>query len=445
MPLNQRLYLILAAIIAKIFFYTSKLSNLGTGSSGPGKIVMALFPGILKILVPRFKFGWILITGTNGKTTTTKILVEIMKEYNLTVVTNVRGANLLSGIVTSILLAKLKLNEEFMADYAIFEIDEAVLAKSFHILKPYILVITNFSRDQLDRYGEVDSHVNKIIERLRNADFQCKVILNGNDPNIVRIGATVPSQNRLYFGIKDELPSSETGLLFENETGKNCISDFPLPQLDLWAEKIRTNYLKGSHFLLKYHHVATEIYLELPGIFNILNALAAIIVCMAEVDHDLVRVPVILANMRPSFGRSEHFEYQGNSIYLFLVKNPVGFNHIIQLLNQSQSNKRVLIILNDLTVDGKDVSWIWDIAFENLWKIAGIQEVITSGTRAGDMGLRVKYSNQPSTIALTVDYKPNRATQRLLQRLTHEEELFILANYTSMLRIRPYLQKISKR
>ena len=127
-----------------------------------------------------------------------------------------------------------------------------------------------------------------------------------------------------------------------------------------------------------------------------------------------------------------------------LVKNPVGFNHIIQLLNQAHGDKRVLLLLNDLTADGKDVSWIWDVALENLWKVTGIKEIVTSGTRAGDIALRVKYSTPPD-LPLTVDYSTKRAFKELAQRLAEGEELLILANYTAMIGFRPYLLKVCSR
>ncbi|HBE77495.1 MAG TPA: DUF1727 domain-containing protein, partial [Firmicutes bacterium] len=124
-----------------------------------------------------------------------------------------------------------------------------------------------------------------------------------------------------------------------------------------------------------------------------------------------------------------------------LVKNPVGFNHIIELLSQAQGNKRILLLLNDLVADGTDVSWIWDVSLENLWKVAQVKEIVTSGTRAGDMALRVKYSNPPN-LPLTVDYMPKRAFKELTARIAEGEELLILANYTAMIGFRPYLLKV---
>lgn len=439
MKFQRRLVFITAAIIVRFVHFLSKRFGFGEGSNIPGKVVLKIFPNLLKILVPRFKNGWILITGTNGKTTTTKILVELMEKANLAVVTNARGANLVTGIVTSILLAKLKPAQSIMADYAVFEIDEAVLGRSFNLFQPQLLVVTNFSRDQLDRYGEIDSNVNKIIDLLEKADYPCKVVLNGNDPNIARIGSVTNTENRIYFGIKDSVNSSEQGLLVEKDIGKGLEAGFELPDLDLWAESIKTDYLKGSQFDLGYHQKKMRVNLKLPGVFNILNTLAAIASCITMgIQHDLETLNVYLEKITPSYGRSEQFQYKDTFIFMFLVKNPVGFNHIIQLLTQASSDKRILLLLNDLTADGTDVSWIWDVALENLWKVSGIKEVVTSGTRAGDMALRVKYS-EPLKFPLTVDYSPRRAFQELILRMKTGEELLILANYTSMIQFRPYL------
>lgn len=454
--MKQRKWFVIipAAILVRVIYRLLRLLKLGEGSNLPGKVALKVFPNVLQSLVPRFRKGWILITGTNGKTTTTKISVALFQEYGYQVVTNARGANLISGIVTSVLLAKQYPNREFMADYAIFEIDEAVLARSFHLFEPNILVVTNFSRDQLDRYGEVDSNVNKIMELLqnpvRNSARHCKVILNGNDPNIARIGSVVAPEDRIFFGIKEdavlEKVSADFGLLVEAETGKGMEAG-PQPEvLDIWAEQIQADYLNGSRFTLAARSrpeggPVTQIHLKMPGVFNILNALAAAGIGAIEIDNDLHKLAGVLSAVEPSYGRSEQFNYRGASVFMFLVKNPVGFNHIIQLLTQAQGNKRILLLLNDLTADGKDVSWIWDVSLENLWKVAGIKEVVSSGTRAGDMGLRVKYSNPP-VIARTVDYSPHRAFRELAGRLEPGDDMMILANYTSMIKFRPFLLKV---
>jgi UDP-N-acetylmuramyl tripeptide synthase len=433
-----------AAIIVRLVYWVSRMLKMGEGSNFPGKVVLTVFPNLLKSIVPRFQNGWILITGTNGKTTTTKITVELLSRYGFKVVTNARGANLISGILTSILVDKLYPTRPFMADYAVFEIDEAVLTKSFHLVHPRILVVTNFSRDQLDRYGEVDTNVNKIMELLQNADYPCKVVLNGNDPNIARIGSVVAMENRLYFGIKEEIASAETGLLIEKEIGKGLEKGVEVPELDIWADAIQANYLKGSRFSLGFRQIQIQVHQKLPGIFNILNTLAAAGVCAIVADQSLTKLPGVLSTMEPSYGRSERFNYQGAPVYLFLVKNPVGFNHIIQLLTQASENKRILLLLNDLTADGKDVSWIWDIAMENMWKVSGIKEIVSSGTRAGDMALRIKYSNPPA-IPQTTDYSPKRAFKELAARLQEKEDLLILANYTAMIKFRPYLLMVCRK
>ncbi len=432
--------LIFATFIVRQIYNLSRYFNLGEGSNAPGKIAMRMFPNILAIQVPRFKKGWIMITGTNGKTTTTKILVELMQDLGYQVCTNSRGANLISGIVTSLLLTGTKPTEEYMADYAIFEIDEAVLIKSFQLFEPKILVVTNFSRDQLDRYGEVDSNVNRIMELVRNTGNRCKVILNGNDPNIARIGSVVKPVDRFYFGVRQTDNSVDAGLLVEQDTGTG-LETLEHPTLDLWAEDIQTDFLSGSHFKMVYDSHKINVDLQLPGVFNILNVLAAVSVCLS-IGIDMDKARFVLSKIKSSYGRSEHFCYQGHSNYLFLVKNPVGFNHIIQLLNQARGPKRILFLLNDLTADGTDVSWIWDVALENLWKVREIKEIVTSGTRAGDMALRVKYANPPD-FPLSVDYNPRHAFKELTKRMRADEELLILANYTAMIGFRPYLLKVS--
>ncbi len=440
---RAKIILLIATGVVRFTFFLSRAMNLGEGSNIPGKIALWLFPDLLEILIPRYQKGWVLITGTNGKTTTTKILVELIKGSGFQVSTNAKGANLLSGIVTSILLDRVRLNQEYAADFGVFEIDEAVLIKSFKLFHPQVLVVTNFSRDQLDRYGEVDSNVNRIIDLIRVPECQCQVVLNGNDPNVARIGSVVKPENRIYFGIKEEMESLGTSLLVERDTGIGVGAGLDLPDLDLWADSISIDYLNGSRFRLGTQNLNIDnVEIKLPGIFNILNSLAALAVGLL-IGNDLHPMVTKLNNVTPSYGRSEYFNYQGASVFMFLVKNPVGFNHIIQLLSQSQGEKRLLFLLNDLTADGKDVSWIWDVSLENIWKLPGIKETVTSGTRAGDMALRIKYSNPPH-ISLTVDYSPQRAFKGLANRLQPGEELLVLANYTSMIKFRPFLLKLCR-
>lgn len=446
MTKRNKVVLITAVLIARFIYCLSRALKMGKGSNIPGKIALGLFPELLKILVPRYQKGLILITGTNGKTTTTKILAGMLKGLGYSVTTNAQGANLLSGIVTSILLDPVRIKQKYAADYGVFEIDEAVLIRYFKVLHPLVLVITNFSRDQLDRYGEVDSNINRIIDLIRNSEYQCQVALNGNDPNLARIASVIKPGNRILFGIKGEIASADTGILFEKdtsaETGQGKV--FETIEFNLWADSINLDYLKGSSFRLASSSFSLEnVKIKLPGIFNILNALAALAtgVLLGNNPQQMIN---LLSEATPSYGRSEHFKYRGTSVFLFLVKNPVGFNHIIHLLSQSQGEKRLLFLLNDLIADGKDVSWIWDVCLENLWKVPGIIETVTSGTRAGDMALRIKYSNPPS-FGLTVDYSPRRAFKKLTGRLQPGEELLIFANYTSMMKFRTYLLKLCRR
>lgn len=436
--------LIIAVLIVRCIYCLSRALKMGKGSNIPGKVALGLFPDLLKILVSRYQKGLILITGTNGKTTSTKILVEILKGLGYSVTTNAQGANLISGIVTSILLDPVRLKHEYAADYGVFEIDEAVLIKYFKLLHPQILVITNFSRDQLDRYGEVDSNINRIIDLIQNSEHQCQVVLNGSDPNVARIASVIKPGNRILFGIKGDIASADTGILFEKDTSAEIGQASKTIEFNLWADSIKTDYLKGSHFRLGTSNFSQEnVEIKLPGIFNILNTLAALATGVL-LGYNPQQMVTLLREVTPSYGRSEHFKYRGVSVFLFLVKNPVGFNHIIHLLSQSQGEKRLLFLLNDLIADGKDVSWIWDVCLENLWRVPGIIETVTSGTRAGDMALRVKYSNPPP-FGLTVDYSPRRAFKKLAGRLQPGEELLILANYTSMLKFRPYLLKLCSR
>lgn len=445
MKRSVKIKLSVAAFMVRAIYFLTRILGLGEGTNFPGRIIALLFPDILSHFLTRFRRGWILITGTNGKTTTTKILVELMRQQGITVVTNARGANLIPGILTSLLLGKLALTEATMADYAVFEIDEAVLIKSFHLFKPQILVVTNFSRDQLDRYGEVDSNVNRIMELLQKTDPPCRVVLNGNDPNVTRIGAALNSANCLYFGIMEDITAADTGLLIEKEIGQGLECETGPVPLDVRAEEIRTEYLKGSHFVLHYGPASVAIASRLPGVYNILNILAAVAVYVLLPGSNLSGIQDVLNRVEPCYGRSELFTCQDKPVYLFLVKNPVGFNHILQLLAKAGGPKRILLLLNDLAADGTDVSWIWDVSLENLWAVPEIREIVTSGTRAGDMALRVKYSNPPSSLSLSTDYQPRRALRNLLDRLAEEEAILVLANYTAMIQFRPFLVKLCRK
>lgn len=374
-------------LLAKIISFLSKTLNLGSGATWPGEVALKLDPNILEKIAPK---NVILVAGTNGKTTTTLMIKHLLGDK---VITNASGANLLNGVVSSILIS-----ENY--DWGVFEIDENTLPQVIKFIKDIkIIVLLNLFRDQLDRYGEVDAIAKKWKEALEN--FSGKLILNSDDPEIVSLG----NKNSLYFGLEDTK-------LFQKNPEHAMDSQF-CPLCGTRLSYTGTFYSHLGHWqCLKCGEkrpkpqITTAEY-SLEGTYNRYNSLAATAVAK------ILEISPNLSGFHPAFGRQEQI---GNTKIL-LSKNPAGFNESLKTVLAKPGP--LLLALNDRIPDGRDVSWIWDVDFEMLQNYKF--PVYVSGDRKLDLALRLKYAEVKFTLGENLNVS------------------WILATYSAMLEIRKKL------
>lgn len=411
-------------LIGKLIARLSKTLNLGGGSTWPGHIALTCKPSILRKLARNFRGVIIFIAGTNGKTTTAKMLCTILKTQGKRVIHNETGANLLNGITSAFIEASNFLGKT-VADYAIFEVDENTVPEAVTQLRPHVIVLLNLFRDQLDRYGEVDAIANRWRKAL---EYQKKatVILNADDPHIAFIGKKLRKTH--YFGIDDKTlyrtsPQHAMDAIYCPNCGKKLtFSGIYFSHLGLWQ-------CKGCG-LTRPKTEPIPHQPTLPGIYNLYNLKAAHLVArVLGIDKESIKKA--LASFTPAFGRQEEFIVDGKKVKIFLSKNPAGFNESIRTVKQL-GGRHFLLVLNDRIPDGRDVSWIWDVDFE---EFEGATNITVSGERAYDMGVRLKYAG--SLLKMIEDLR--KAMSSTLGKVRQNETLYILPTYSAMLEVRKIL------
>jgi UDP-N-acetylmuramyl tripeptide synthase len=401
------------------------------GHTLPGLVVEKIFPKYLENMLSQLPDGVVLITGTNGKTTTTKIVTEILKATGKKVLTNQTGSNLTRGIVSSITRqasAGGKLNQ----DIAVLEVDEAQARSLAEHLKPRWVMALNVSRDQLDRFGEVDTIAAHIGAAMQAATEG--LITNARDPNLLKQAQMISNQNNLklrFFGASDSL-------------SKYFPTDYELAAVNR-SVKSREKSVKSDVKLVGFkgqtaaYDIAGQKYetkLKLSGQHNYLNGAAALALCR-QLLPEVTSQSLIdqLSKVTLAFGRGEKYMLKnGSAIELVLVKNPASFTQA--LLSYSAKNTNLMIAINDNIADGRDVSWLWDINFQPL---AGQNVSITSGKRAADMALRLSYDDIG-----TANIEPSLAKAvKLLSEMNGPK--VILSTYTAMLQLYKLLSKHGER
>ncbi len=427
--------------ISKLIVFLSRALGLGAGSTWPGHIaLMANKNFIRELKTQNSKLKTILITGTNGKTTTSKMLRTILETNGQKVIHNEAGANLLNGIASSIVLHSSILGALNYA-YAIFEVDENTLPLLLDEITPDVLVVLNLFRDQLDRYGEVDNIAAKWHKALLKLPKNVDVILNADDPQVAFLEKNISAQVS-YFGLDDKSlylktkPHAMDSGFCPNCREKLIFEGIYLSHLGKWQCK-SCRLKRPALDYNKKHKV-------LPGLYNFYNVQAAILVAKKLNVKDNV-IEQSLQSFIPAFGRQEEFNIKGKRIKIFLSKNPTGFNESIRTAKELGA-KNVLLVLNDRIPDGRDISWIWDVDFEEL---DDMQSIVVSGDRVYDLGLRLKYAcsskTQNSTLRLRSGqelkiYEDLReAIYKALETINNNETLYILPTYSAMLEVRKIL------
>ena len=421
-----------ALFFAKSAHTFLNLTKLSSGTAIIGKFVLDICPDFLSEC-NKFISKKINVTGTNGKTTTSGLISHLIKNNKHSLINNAMGANMLTGIVNAI---SVSLNPFKSTEFSVIETDEAFLTKVYDKLDADYLIVTNLFRDQLDRYGELET-TKRFIQEGINKKQNLTLILNADDPLVASLDG---GKEKIFYGVENVYYAEET-LKNKSQVEEifNCPCGKPL-------KYIKKSFAQQGHYYCdcgykrpspKYnadvviHKDHSEIILNekkykipLVGLYNAYNALASIALCL---ELGIENIEKNIETFKVAFGRSEVKYINGKKTLIQLIKNPVGANEVLKTVDL---NSNILIAINDNYADGRDVSWLWDAEFEHLKNVQ--KEIVVSGIRANDMALRLKYSG--------VDIDKIKIIEDIKSALDYisknaENDITILPTYTVLLKL----------
>ncbi len=424
------------------------------GTSLPGKLLMRLEPDAIAALALRLGRGSAVISATNGKTTTAAMVVGIMQRTGARLVHNRAGANMAGGVATALLSAAgggWVRSPPTDGDLGLFEVDEFWLARVTEQLRPRALLLANLFRDQLDRYGELETIADRWAEVVARAHGSA-LVLNADDPLVADLGKDrVDGDRVLFFGVEDDrVALAGMQHAADSKHCRRCGSPYvydaiymghlgryhcptgdnrrPRPQVA--AEDIALDGARAARFTLRTPAGSAQVALPLPGLYNVYNALGATALALT-LGAGLEDVRAGLEATAPAFGRAETVQVGGRPLRILLVKNPAGANEVLRTLALEEGEHDLLAVLNDGVADGRDVSWVWDADFELV--AGGLRRVTCAGTRAAELALRLKYAGVPTERLHVVDDLPRALDAAVAGG---SGPLYALPTYTALLELR---------
>ena len=412
----------------------------GGGSGGtafPGLVMERTDPGFLERTLSRLPHGVIVVSGTNGKTTTTKMVVQLLREQGLKVFTNRTGSNFVRGVLAA-LLTEVDAAGNLDADIAVLELDEAHAVHFVARVRPRACLLLNVMRDQLDRFGEVD-YTASLLHSIAQATSDV-VVLNGDDPRLAAPSFLEGVTARVvFFGAGEDLRS----LFLSDDDLRTGLAGPRAPQDDEQAPapRVTLEAINGQRATVRVDGASHEVDFTIPGVHNLLNACAALGVVLEVLgeDADLPGLLATLGTVQAAFGRGEVLTLDGRPVQLSLVKNPAGFRMgLLSAVAQAQAGEVVVVAINDEYADGRDMSWLWDVDFAAL-RAGGV--AVVTGVRAWDMALRLRYDDVEVT-----DVEPDlRKAVTLMRRAADvaDRPMRIFTTYTAMLALRSILGEIT--
>lgn len=418
------------------------------GVTWAGKIALQICPDFLKELAGQVRKDVFIVCGTNGKTTTNNMLCAALQAEGYKVVCNHTGSNMLNGVAAAFALSA-KVSGNLDADYACIEVDEASTRRVVPHFKPDYMVLTNLFRDQLDRYGEIDTTMDILREVMHEAP-DMKVIVNGDD--VLSAFLAVDSGNKYTtYGISEKVVDDEDSHeIREGRFCKRCgaLIKYKFYHYSQLGDYACTNCNFGRPFI---HYNASEVEVEkklaftiedrrieadYKGFYNVYNILAAY-TAARYAGISLPHFNDMLKSFNPENGRMEQFTVKDTNIILNLAKNPAGFNQNISAVMQDEELKDVMIVINDNAQDGTDVSWLWDVDFDR-FKGANVNSITVSGIRCHDMGLRLKYVDIEHMLE-------NDIEKAVRERIENGcKNLYLLVNYTALFGTRNVLKRLEE-
>jgi len=445
--------------IGKILITLTRRLGKG-GTTLPGRVALAVDPELSFKLAARLGRGTLMVTGTNGKTTTASLIDGILEKAGLKCIHNQSGSNMSWG-VASTLIENSSLTGRIDGDMAVMEVDEGAFPGIAAALQPRGVVVTNIFRDQLDRFGEIDSIQALIKAGLDTLPPESFQVINADDPSLASLKKNT-NASRWTYGLDLELPPDRfentgqdlktcpvcfhkldyTRIYFAHLGHYQCPGcNYRRPEPDVKLTDLKEGASGTSRIRVSLPDQILQLEVPLLGIYNLYNVLAAV-TCARALDISSQIISSALKEATPSFGRMERFEKEGREIVMALVKNPVGANEVLRTVLNRTGQINLVVAINDRIADGTDVSWLWDVDFEQLSAVKDrFPAVIASGLRAWDMAVRFKYAGfEPGQVL--VEENTGRAIERALEQTAPGGRLFILPTYTAMLEMRGHLNKM---
>lgn len=449
-PAGPRVPVAPAVAAARMAGALSRALGRGGGTSLPGKVLLRLRPDAVGRLGSRLPDGATLVSATNGKTTTTRMLAACARAAGVPLVSNPSGANLLTGVATALMAPR----PVPAPRAALFEVDEAALTEVARQLRPRALVLMNLFRDQLDRYGELEAIAARWERMIAELPAAAVTVANADDPTVASLVDGRPGT--LTFGVDD--PSVALPVLPHAADSTRCrrcgaplryawvslahlghwectACDARRPAPDVSATRVRLDGVRGIDLTIRTPHGEVEARLPLPGLHNAYNATAAVAGALAMgLPLDAVRAG--LAASGAAFGRAERVPLDGRNLVLLLAKNPTGANETVRTVLLDPDPLHLLVALNDRTADGRDTSWIWDVDYEPL--LDRVAHLTLTGDRAHELALRFRYAGLPVD-RMDVVPAPEAALDHATAATPVGGTLYVLPTYTAMLGLRATL------
>jgi lipid II isoglutaminyl synthase (glutamine-hydrolysing) len=455
---HARLTLALAG--GKAAATASRVLRAGGGTSLPGIVASRIDPHVLQKATAASDARKVVVTGSNGKTTTCRMLAALTRAGGLSVTQNRSGSNLLQGVISAAVQGT-DLRGRMDAQLLLLEVDEATVRLVAPDVRPDTFLITNIFRDQLDRFGELYSMARGLEEVIEALPASAAAVLNGDDPLVASLAPGAPAR-RLYFGIQadgagTQVPEHSADTircvrcqqrLSYRAVHLSHLGDYECPAcgnarpgLDVAVTAIRPSRGGGSEITVETPAGTFPLLVSLPGMHNVYNAAAALAGSIAQAlprPLDPAQARQALADLRPAFGRLEEIQAGDRQVVLAFVKNPTAYNATLREVLRRPGRKHVLAAHSNTVVDGEDFAWLWDVDLEHL--VPRLASVVSSGTRAEEVALRFKYAGA-SPAAMEVLPSRSAALDRALAQTPPGESLYIFAGYTPMRELRSIMQR----
>jgi lipid II isoglutaminyl synthase (glutamine-hydrolysing) len=460
MPASEQARLAVAVAAGKAAGAASKVLRVGGGTSFPGAVAHRIDPGVLRKVAAASDAGKIIVTGSNGKTTTCRMVAALARATGLIVTQNRAGSNLLQGVVSAAVQGS-DLRGRMDAGLLLLEVDEGTVRLVAPDLQPDMFLVTNIFRDQLDRFGELYSMAKSIEAVIEALPASATVLLNADDPLVASL-APAARATRLYYGIEADSVGTQVPehaadtircvrcqhplsyrMVYLSHLGDyHCPEcDNARPALDVAVTGVQPAPAAGSEIIARTPQGTLSVQVPLPGIHNVYNAAAAL-ACATAMSLPRPLEPAeaqrAMAGLRPAFGRLEEIQAGERRVMLAFVKNPTSYNTTMREVLRRPGRKHVLAAHSNTVVDGEDFAWLWDVDLEQL--VPQLASLTVSGTRAEEVSLRFKYADADQALTQVI---PDRAAalHRALAVTPPGESLYIFAGYTPMRELRTIMQR----